>query len=64
MGRIEDGNTTSDYEPEEVKRGGSTQMSMVPCIWNNHKVNLIDTPGYADFMEKWSQVYGLPMALL
>ena len=50
MGRIEDGNTTSDYEPEEVKRGGSTQMSMVPCIWNNHKVNLIDTPGYADFM--------------
>ena len=50
MGRIEDGNTTSDYEPEEVKRGGSTQMSLVPCVWNNHKVNLIDTPGYADFM--------------
>ena len=50
MGRIEDGNTTSDYEPEEVKRGGSTQMSLVPCLWNNHKVNLIDTPGYADFM--------------
>ncbi len=50
MGRIEDGNTTSDYEPEEVKRGGSTQMALVPCVWNNNKVNLIDTPGYADFM--------------
>ena len=50
MGRVEDGNTTSDYEPEEVKRGGSTQLALVPCVWNNHKINLIDTPGYADFV--------------
>ncbi|MQF48819.1 elongation factor G [SAR202 cluster bacterium AC-647-N09_OGT_505m] len=50
MGRIEDGNTTSDYEPEEVKRGSSTQMSLIPCLWNNHKINFIDTPGYADFI--------------
>ncbi len=49
MGRVEDGNTTSDYEPEEVKRGSSTQMSLVPCVWSDHKVNVIDTPGYADF---------------
>ena len=49
MGRVEDGNTASDYEPEEVKRGSSTQMSLIPCIWNDHKINIIDTPGYADF---------------
>ena len=50
MGRVEDGNTTSDYEPEEVRRGGSTQLALVPCVWNNNKINLIDTPGYADFI--------------
>ena len=50
MGRVEDGNTTSDYEPEEVKRGGSTQLSLVPCVWSDHKINAIDTPGYADFL--------------
>ena len=50
MGRVEDGNTTSDYEPEEIKRGSSTQLSLVPCVWNDHKINAIDTPGYADFL--------------
>ena len=50
MGRVEDGNTTSDYEPEEVKRGSSTQMSLIPCLWNDYKINFIDTPGYADFL--------------
>ncbi len=49
MGKIEDGNTISDWEPEEIKRTGSIQTSLVPCIWNNHKINLLDTPGYADF---------------
>lgn len=50
VGRIEDGNTVSDHEPEEVKRGGSTQLALIPFIWDNHKINLIDTPGYADFL--------------
>ena len=49
MGRVEDGNTTSDWEPEEAKRQGSSQTSLIPCIWRNHKINVIDTPGYADF---------------
>ena len=49
MGRVEDGNTSSDYEPEEVKRGSSTQISLLPCVWNDHKINVVDTPGYADF---------------
>ena len=50
LGKVEDGNTTSDYEPEEVRRGGSVQLSILPFEWNDTKVNLIDTPGYADFI--------------
>lgn len=50
LGKVEDGNTTSDYEPEEVRRGGSVQLSIIPFEWNDAKVNLIDTPGYADFI--------------
>jgi elongation factor G len=49
MGRTDDGTTTSDYEAEEHKRTASTQTSILPCPWKNHKINVIDTPGYADF---------------
>ena len=49
IGRVEDGNTVSDYEPEEVKRGGSIQTTLVTCAWDNYKVNFLDTPGYDDF---------------
>ena len=50
LGRVEAGNTTSDYEPEETSRGSSIQISVLPWEWNETKVNLIDTPGYADFV--------------
>ena len=50
MGEVEDGNTVSDYEPEEVKRGGSVQTSLIPCQWKEHKLNFLDTPGYDDFL--------------
>ena len=49
IGSIEDGTTTSDSEPEEIKRQTSVQTSILPCPWNDHKINVIDTPGYADF---------------
>ena len=49
LGKIDDGTTVSDYEPEEHKRAGSVQTSIIPCEWRDHKINLIDTPGYADF---------------
>ena len=49
LGSTEDGTTVSDYEPEEVRRKGSIQTSILPCDWRAHKVNVIDTPGYADF---------------
>ena len=49
QGRIEDGNTVSDYEPEEIKRGGSIQTTLIAINGDDHKINFLDTPGYDDF---------------
>ena len=50
MGRVEDGNTVSDYEAEEIKRRGSIQTTLIACSADGYKVNLLDTPGYDDFI--------------
>jgi len=47
---VEDGTTVSDWDPDEQKREFSVNLSIVPCEWNGHKVNVVDAPGYADFM--------------
>ena len=49
-GRVEEGTTVSDTEPEEIKRRISLSLALAPIEWDGHKINLIDTPGYADFM--------------
>ena len=49
IGRVEDGNTVSDYEPEEVKRAGSIQNTLISFAKGQHKFNFLDTPGYDDF---------------
>ena len=49
LGRVEDGTTTSDYEEEEHKRQASVQTSVIPVPWKDSKINLLDTPGYADY---------------
>jgi elongation factor G len=49
-GRVEDGTTVSDFEPEEVKRHISVSMAIAPLTWGEYKVNLIDTPGFVDFI--------------
>jgi elongation factor G len=50
MGRVEDGSTTCDFDPEERQRGLSLSLAVAPFEWRDHKINLIDTPGYADFV--------------
>ncbi len=50
MGRVEDGTTTTDYDPEEHKRQMSINLSVAPLEWADKKINLIDVPGYADFL--------------
>jgi len=49
LGKPSDGNTVCDYDPEEIKRGFSLSAAMAPVMWNNTKINFIDTPGYLDF---------------
>ncbi|MFE2583654.1 elongation factor G-like protein EF-G2 [Streptomyces sp. NPDC059378] len=49
-GRVEDGGTVSDYDDIEHRQQRSVQLSLVPVEWDGIKVNLIDTPGYADFV--------------
>ncbi|MDY3929761.1 MAG: elongation factor G [Clostridia bacterium] len=50
MGKAADGNTVSDYDPEEVKRQCSVSASMIPVEWKGMKYNMIDTPGFFDFV--------------
>ena len=50
MGSIAEGNTISDYDKEEIKRKFSISTSLVPIIWGDIKVNVLDTPGYFDFV--------------
>jgi elongation factor G len=50
MGRVEDGNTVCDFDPEEARRGISVSLALAPFEHDGHKVNVLDTPGYADFV--------------
>lgn len=50
MGNVSDKNTLSDFSKEEKQRGTSIGTSVIPVEWRNYKVNIIDTPGYLDFM--------------
>lgn len=52
MGKVEEKNTVSDYTPEEMNRGVSIAISIIPIEWNDIKINLIDTPGYFDFEDE------------
>lgn len=50
MGRVEDSNTTTDFEPEEIKHKVTISTAIAPVEWRDQKINFLDTPGYADFV--------------
>ncbi len=50
VGVTQDGNTVSDFDPEEIKRGISINTSIIPIEWNDAKINFLDTPGTPDFV--------------
>lgn len=50
MGKVEDGSTLSDFEEEEIRRGLSLSTAILPIEYQDHKINILDTPGYTDFI--------------
>ncbi len=50
LGRVDDGTSTMDYEPEEIKRKISITSSLDHCEWNDHSLHIVDTPGYGNFI--------------
>lgn len=50
LGKVDEGTATTDYDPDEVKRKISINTSVAPCEWSGKKINLLDTPGYPDFV--------------
>ncbi|HEV2109605.1 MAG TPA: GTP-binding protein, partial [Thermomicrobiales bacterium] len=50
LGRVEDGTTTSDFDPDEIKRHHSVSTAVAPLEWRDTKINILDPPGYADFI--------------
>jgi elongation factor G len=50
MGKVEEGTTVSDFDEEEIRRRISLNLTLIPCEWSKHKINVLDTPGYLDFV--------------
>ena len=50
QGRVDDGTSVADWDEEERRRKMSINSSLVPCEWQGHKLNVVDTPGYMDFV--------------
>ena len=48
LGKVDDGNTVADFLPEEVKKKITISTSLVPCEYRDHKINILDTPGFAE----------------
>ncbi len=65
LGHVEDGTTASDFDADEIKRKASINTSLIPCEWQEHKVNFLDAPGYADFLgDAYSGIAAADVALI
>src|SRR6188768_3273117 len=52
LGRVDDGNTTTDYDDEEINRKITISAKLAFCEWNKHKINMLDTPGFVNFIQE------------
>ncbi len=52
LGRVDDGTSSMDFEPEEIKRNITISSSLNHCVWNGHTLHIVDTPGYANFLHE------------
>ncbi len=50
LGKVDDNTSVSDFDPEEQRRKISINTTLIPCEWNGYKLNILDTPGYVDFV--------------
>ncbi len=64
FGNITDGTTVCDYDPEEIKRGFSLASKVAPFMWKNTKINMLDTPGFLDFVGEVKQALRVADAAL
>ena len=60
QGRVEDGNTVTDFDPEEARRRISTSLGIAPFEHEGIKINVLDTPGYADFISDVAAAFRAP----
>ncbi|GAB4429545.1 MAG: elongation factor G [Anaerolineae bacterium] len=60
LGKVEDGNTVSDFDDEEINRTMSLSLSVLACEYKGHKINVLDAPGYSDFVGE--QLNGMHVA--
>jgi elongation factor G len=52
LGRVDDGNTTTDYDDEEIERKITISAKLACCEWNKNKINMLDTPGFVNFIQE------------
>ena len=64
FGNVPDGTTVCDYDPEEIKRGFSLGSKVAPFMWKNTKINVLDTPGFLDFVGEVKQALRVADAAL
>ena len=65
LGRVEDGNSVSDYDPEEKRRGISISLTVIPVEWQGSKLTIVDAPGYLDFVgDEYSAAAAADAALI
>ncbi|MCL2495992.1 MAG: elongation factor G [Clostridiales bacterium] len=64
LGKVDDGNTVSDYHPEELKRKSTVNTSLLACEWRDHKINVLDVPGFSDFFGEVSSTLRVADSLI